>query len=168
MFFHFNLLGIETAEGSSFSQTEISVRQYFADNPEMIEIGYCESGFRQYNLNGEALRGGWLNKMIGVFQLHEDYHRKPAEKLGHNIDTLEGNLAYAKQLYQAEGTRPWMSSANCWQNKVTEAKDVNLTRIDLEQKIVELKRQIYILQIKLLEAKVNELRIRLSLAMKNT
>jgi hypothetical protein len=165
MFFLFNWIGIETAQGSYSNQTEMGVRQYFADSPEMITIAYCESGFRQYGLSGEALRGGWQNKMIGVFQIHEDYHRNAAANLGLNINTLEGNLAYAKHLYQTENTRPWISSANCWKNKVAETNDASLTKNELELKIEKLKRQVYILQIKLLEVKVNELKKRLSLVM---
>jgi len=47
-------------------------------------------------------------------QINEYYHTDKAKKLGLNLRTVEGNLAYAKYLYDKEGTQPWISSSKCW------------------------------------------------------
>ncbi len=91
-----------------------AVQAFFPHAPEMVAIARCESGLRQYDAMGTTLRGGWANKMIGLFQLHETYHRAAARALGYDIDTLLGNILYAKTLYASEGTTPWNSSAHCW------------------------------------------------------
>lgn len=97
----------------SNEDVEASVRSYFAAAPIMIEIARCESKFRQYDSTG-ALYGGYGNKMVGIFQIYEDIHGDYARGLGMDITTLDGNLAYAKHLYEREGTQPWISSSSCW------------------------------------------------------
>lgn len=89
----------------TLAETETAVRSYFADVPAMILIAKCESGFRQYNTNGTPLRGSGL--YIGVFQVDEKIHAGTARGMGMDIYTLDGNLAYAKYLYDQAGTRPW-------------------------------------------------------------
>lgn len=86
----------------------------FPNTPVMVEVARCESGLRHYVGDGTVLRGGLGGKMMGLFQLHETYHRAPARAMGLNIDTLAGNLLYAKHLYAQEGLMPWRSSAHCW------------------------------------------------------
>jgi hypothetical protein len=93
-----------------------AVSVFFKDAPVMVEVARCESGLRQYDEMGKALRGGYGNMMIGLFQLHEQFHRAEAKARGQNIDTLVGNMAYARDLYRTEGTTPWNSSAHCWQS----------------------------------------------------
>jgi peptidoglycan hydrolase-like protein with peptidoglycan-binding domain len=34
--------------------------------------------------------------------------------MGYDINTLAGNIAYARYLYDTEGTGPWLASASCW------------------------------------------------------
>ncbi len=94
--------------------TELYVRHYFADFPVMTKIAYCESRFRQYALGGKILRGEANRADVGVMQINEFYHLERAKKMGLNIYTLDGNLAYARDLYEREGARPWMSSSPCW------------------------------------------------------
>ncbi len=98
---------------------EEAVRTEFADIPVMIDIARCESKFTQFNTTGEPLHGGYQSKMIGVFQIYEDIHAAYAQTLGMDITTLEGNLAYARLLYNREGTQPWMSSFPCWGKEAT-------------------------------------------------
>lgn len=93
---------------------ESRVRQYFANTPVMIEIARCESKFRQYSDSGNPLYGGYGARMVGVFQIYENIHGSFAKEKGMDIQTLEGNLAYGKYLYDREGTQPWMSSFPCW------------------------------------------------------
>ncbi len=100
---------------------EVRVREYFKDIPVMIPIAKCESGFRQFDSNQQPLRGG-TGSMIGVFQIGDEYHRLAAQELGLNIDTLSGNMAYARHLYERDGTDPWLSSFPCWNTGVAEAQ----------------------------------------------
>lgn len=93
---------------------ESKVREFFADTPVMIEIARCESKFRQYSDSGNPLYGGYGARMVGVFQIYENIHGSFAKEKGMDIQTLEGNLAYGKYLYDREGTQPWMSSFPCW------------------------------------------------------
>jgi len=90
------------------------VKEYFADAPIMMEIARCESTYRQSTLQGSVIRGRVNPADVGVMQINEYYHADTAEKLGIDLHTLEGNLAYAKYLYEKEGVRPWKSSQKCW------------------------------------------------------
>lgn len=96
--------------------TEEYVREYFTDIPVMAEIARCESRFRHYVNGGEVLRGEKIPQDRGVMQINEYYHLEDSKKLGFNIYTLEGNVAYARYLYEKQGTRPWRASAKCWGN----------------------------------------------------
>lgn len=93
---------------------EAKVRAYFSDIPVMAEVSRCESHFRQYDKNGDTFRGKVNPKDVGVMQINEYYHLKRAQKLGYDIYTVEGNLAYGRLLYTEQGTQPWISSSPCW------------------------------------------------------
>lgn len=93
---------------------ESAVRAYFAETPVMIEIARCESKFRQHADSGNPLYGGYGGKMVGVFQVYSDIHASFARSIGMDIETLDGNMQYAKYLYEREGTKPWISSFPCW------------------------------------------------------
>ncbi len=113
------LLPAAIAFGQSTSQNqnvEAQVRQYFTDVPSMIEIARCESGFRQYGPDGLVLFDPSYT-MIGVFQISAA-HLPEAYTLGKDVMTPEGNLAYARYLYETNGIDPWMSSFSCWGNAV--------------------------------------------------
>ena len=90
------------------------VREYFKDDPILAEIAKCESTFRQYSALGEVIKGRVNQSDVGVMQINKYYHLKQAEKLGYDLHTAEGNMAYAKALYDREGTKPWNSSSKCW------------------------------------------------------
>ena len=119
-----NYASAQTIEASSTILTTTSsnpnagvaaaVQSYFADIPVMIAIAACESGPRQFASSGAPLYAGTDDEMVGVFQIDESIHYAPALALGFNIDTLAGNLGYARYLYGAEGTGPWISSFGCW------------------------------------------------------
>ncbi len=93
------------------------VREYFEDIPVMIAVAQCESRFRQNDKNGSVLRGEVVREDVGVMQVNETYHKKTADKLGFNLHTMEGNVSYARYLYEKEGTTPWNSSKKCWGKK---------------------------------------------------
>lgn len=90
------------------------VKEYFKDNPIMAKVSWCESRFRQTNKDGSVFRGIVNNDDVGVMQINTHYHLETAKKMGLDIMTLEGNLAYGKYLYEKEGTDPWISSSACW------------------------------------------------------
>lgn len=90
------------------------VREYFKDDPILAEIAQCESTFRQFDKNGNVLRGKVNDDDIGIMQINKHYHEEDAVELGFNIYTLEGNLAYAKWLYGKYGDKPWVHSSKCW------------------------------------------------------
>ena len=100
------LPNIVLAQTSSNEGVEAQVRAYFSDIPVMIDIAYCESGFRQFALNGQVLRGGG-GAYIGIFQINENIHSGNAIYLGYDLKTVQGNMGYARHLYNGSGTNPW-------------------------------------------------------------
>lgn len=96
--------------------TEDTVRTYFADIPIMIEVARCESGFTHIDPATGAVKHGHLNyNDIGVMQINEVYHSADARRMGLDIYDLKDNLAYARHLYEQQGTRPWSASKGCWE-----------------------------------------------------
>lgn len=93
---------------------EAEVREYFKDIPLMVDIARCESHFTQFNTDGSVHRGVVNNLDVGVLQINEYYHLETSKKKGMNIHTLEGNMRYARDLYEREGAQPWSSSKPCW------------------------------------------------------
>jgi len=95
--------------------TEGYVRRYFADIPIMAEVARCESTFRHINpTTGNVLRGRVNSSDVGVMQINTYYHNQTAERLGLDLLDIDDNLAYARYLYEREGTQPWSASRPCW------------------------------------------------------
>ncbi|MEX0917566.1 MAG: hypothetical protein WDZ93_00230 [Candidatus Paceibacterota bacterium] len=94
--------------------TEAVVRQYFEDIPVMIQVARCESTFRHTLSDGSVLKGKVDPADTGVMQINKRYHLKTAEKLGLDLNNLHDNMAYARYLYEKQGTQPWSASAPCW------------------------------------------------------
>ncbi|HTK60377.1 MAG TPA: peptidoglycan-binding domain-containing protein [Candidatus Baltobacteraceae bacterium] len=86
---------------------EARIREAFADAPEMFPIAKCESGIRQFAPDGSVLRGGPGGRYVGIFQIDEPLHTAWAASLGFDILTIDGNIGYARHLYDAKGTKPW-------------------------------------------------------------
>jgi len=80
----------------------------------MIQIARCESQFRHILTDGSVLRGRVDSADTGVMQINARYHGDVAEKLGLDLLNLHDNMAYARNLYERQGTRPWNASAPCW------------------------------------------------------
>lgn len=78
------------------------------------KIAWCESKNRQFDENGAVLRGKVNPLDTGYFQLNKKYHLADSIRLGMDIETLEGNKAYAQHLYETQGTTPWNWSKPCW------------------------------------------------------
>ena len=94
------------------------IKNYYSDDPILVDIARCESAFRQYDKDGNILRGRVNNSDIGVMQINETYHLEKAKSLGFDITTTVGNAAYAKYLYDNEGAAPWSASQKCWAKPV--------------------------------------------------
>lgn len=90
------------------------VTDYFVDIPIMAKVAKCESTYRHVNENGVVRRGKVNKHDIGVMQINELYHGDTAKEMGLNIYSLEGNVKYARYLYEKQGVKPWKSSSPCW------------------------------------------------------
>ncbi len=107
-------VSVENTVDARALTTVEKVSQYFDDLQIMIDIARCESHFRQVDMKGNIFRGEKNRFDVGVMQINESYHLKESKKLGYDIYTLEGNMAYARYLYEKEGARPWLASSQCW------------------------------------------------------
>ncbi len=84
----------------------------------MVSIARCESTFRHTLEDGSVVRGKVDGADTGVMQINRRYHEERAEELGYNLKDFYGNLAYARNLYEAQGTQPWNASSPCWRKTV--------------------------------------------------
>ena len=91
------------------------VAHYFAKEPIMVSIAECESHFHQYDADGSVYHGQINHDDLGVMQINEYYQGDTAKQLGFDLNTLQGNVAYAQYLYEKQGTQPWTSSSPCWE-----------------------------------------------------
>jgi len=110
---------LETTEPKK--DVEAFVRSYFQDIPVMISIAKCESTFMHTLADGSVIKGKVDNADTGVMQINLRYHEARAKAMGLNVHKLEDNLAYARNLYEEQGTKPWNSSAACWQKTLAAA-----------------------------------------------
>lgn len=91
------------------------VKKTYANEPILIDIARCESSFRQYDgTTGGILHGKADADDIGVMQINEKYQLDKALSAGYDIDTVEGNVAYAQYLFDNQGAAPWKASESCW------------------------------------------------------
>lgn len=141
-----------------------AVQKEFEDVPAMVEIARCESKFRQFTDSGNVFYGGYGNQMIGIFQFYESVHSGTASRLGHDLGTIEGNIAYARYLYEMEGLSPWNSSKSCWEHALSthvaktqvEVLSAKPTREELEAQLEKLQKIVALLTT-LLELKASGL-----------
>lgn len=98
----------------SVSETEGIVREYFKDIPVMVAVAKCESHFQHTLSDGSILKGRVDSADTGVMQINKRYHGAKALELGLDLNNLYDNMAYARHLYEDQGTRPWNASAPCW------------------------------------------------------
>ncbi|MDB5259244.1 MAG: hypothetical protein JWO73_452 [Candidatus Taylorbacteria bacterium] len=109
---------IQTIDANSPVGRSLSYRQkvqeYFKNEPILIEVARCESEFRQFKKDGTVIRGIVNNQDVGIMQINEKYHLAASKALGYDIYSVEGNLAYARYIYEEQGAAPWVSSSPCW------------------------------------------------------
>jgi hypothetical protein len=84
------------------------------DSKLAVKIAFCESRLTQFDSDGKVLRGKQNPQDVGIFQINEKYHLEASQKLGYDIYTTEGNIAYGLYLLKKEGSRPWAWSKSCW------------------------------------------------------
>ena len=99
---------------STSSEIAAYVRNEYKDTPILIDIARCESANRQYDKDGNLLRGIVNHDDVGVMQINEKYHADEALNLGYDIYSVKGNVAFGKYLYEKSGAQPWVSSSKCW------------------------------------------------------
>ncbi|PIR84274.1 hypothetical protein COU16_01605 [Candidatus Kaiserbacteria bacterium CG10_big_fil_rev_8_21_14_0_10_47_16] len=80
----------------------------------MIQVARCESQYRQTLADGSVLRGKVDSADMGVMQINERYHGAKAKELGLDLTNIYDNMAYARYLYEKQGTQPWSASSACW------------------------------------------------------
>ena len=84
------------------------------NNPTLYAIATCESNLTQF-VNGKVLVSRTSDK--GIFQINW-VHWQEATGLGFNLNTLDGNIKFAKYLYAKNGTSDWRPSRGCWKPKI--------------------------------------------------
>jgi len=89
------------------------VEDVFGNDHVMVDVARCESGFRQFYAGGGILINV-ESDAVGVYQLLDSWHNNIADNMGMDIYTVEGNVDYAKVLYEADGLKPWSPSSLCW------------------------------------------------------
>jgi hypothetical protein len=105
------------------SSVEAQVKSYFSDVPTLIYIAQCESNFTQFNSDGSVFRGVINPADVGVMQINQYYNGESAQRLDYDIKSLEGNMAFARYLYNTYGTKPWSASQKCWAPKIVSASN---------------------------------------------
>ncbi len=108
------------------SDIQKKVETVFAEAPVMVAVAKCESGFRQFYDSGNVFRGG-SGRYIGVFQIDENLHKNPASAIGFDIYTVDGNLGYAKYLYEKQGANPWKNCSNKYYGTETASPSATTT-----------------------------------------
>jgi hypothetical protein len=84
----------------------------------MIHIARCESTFRHTLADGTVLTGRVDSDDTGVMQINKRYHGKRAKELGLDLSDMYDNMAFARDLYERQGTQPWSASAPCWSESI--------------------------------------------------
>lgn len=120
----------EVSEEYSTMDIKEMVEEEFGDNHPMVAVARCESSFRQFDNGGDPLRNP-ESDAIGVFQILEGLHEEPADKLGFDIFTAEGNIGYARKLYDSFGLTPWSPSSLCWDDGSIDT--TNPSGVELQQ-----------------------------------
>lgn len=101
----------------STSTIRLILEREFVEDPRLVDVARCESRFRQWDSQGNPLRGEINPKDVGVMQINEKYWLAESIKLGHDIYTLEGNIEMAKHILKVQGINAWSWSSHCHLHK---------------------------------------------------
>jgi len=79
------------------------------------KIIQCESGWRQFDKNGNLL----VSKKgdVGLFQISQKYHLENSKKLDYDISDWKDNLRFGVFLYKKDGSIYWNWSKRCWNSE---------------------------------------------------
>lgn len=102
-------------EATSTPNYKTPVRPKIEATDTLLErIAICESGGHQFNPDGSVVHGKLHYADTGKWQINAAVHLQESISMKMDINTLEGNTAFAKYLYRTQGTAPWLPSKNCW------------------------------------------------------
>lgn len=88
--------------------------------PTLKRICSCESTGRpdneprQFDSDGNVLRGIINPLDTGMCQINLKYHEATAIRMGLDLETAYGNASYANWLFDTQGATPWEWSRSCW------------------------------------------------------
>ncbi len=108
---------------------KVSHREILKLNRILVPVCSCESTGsvkrppKQFNSDGSVIRGKINKNDIGECQINIEKkygHLQMAKKLGFDIYTKNGNIAYANWLFKKYGTSPWKWSRPCWSSAVNQ------------------------------------------------
>lgn len=85
----------------------------------MLQVAECESGARQFTPDGSVVKNP-ITPDYGIFQINKGNFGE-AKRLGFDVFTLEGNIGYARYLYEQRGLHDWMASSKCWSHSGSKA-----------------------------------------------
>ena len=107
--------GVSTSVSAEESKSINAKPQDDDGVPAVLErIAFCESRGRQFDENGDVVRGEHNPDDIGKYQINLEHWGADAKKLNYDLFTEEGNRAMALELYRRLGTKPWIWSKPCW------------------------------------------------------
>jgi hypothetical protein len=109
------LLAAHIATTIATTSPKAHIEAVFGTSSPMVAIAQCESSLRQFEAPNHVLRGRQVESDVGIFQVNVEYHGSKAKEMGINLYTLDGNIQYAKYLYDRNGTKDWLASRRCWQ-----------------------------------------------------
>ena len=102
------LLLATNVQAESLNSAQLSIKEKISqifENRRMIDIGYCESHFRQFDAKGQPLMSNTSD--VGVMQINQ-VHWKRAKSLGLDIfNSVEDNIYMAKIIYEEQGIGAW-------------------------------------------------------------
>lgn len=107
-------LGATTIEPLKVYADREVIKEVSVFPPILEKICQAESGGRQFNKNGDVLRGAVNKSDIGYCQLQETIWNDKARKMGYDIYTEQGNKDMALWIFNHYGSEPWYLSKKNW------------------------------------------------------
>src|SRR3990167_10407712 len=109
---------IKKVEAAEASKEELDVNSLESKilevlPPVFVKIAKCE-GWPHWDESGKVIKGKINPLDTGLFQINLKYNGAKAKELGHDVFSLEGNLAMTKYLYEKNGLSDWRHSKSCW------------------------------------------------------
>lgn len=80
----------------------------------LLKVAQCESGLTQFNPDGSVIHGKVHPPDTGIFMINRAVHQEEADRMGLDLDTVEGNTKFALYLYYKNGLKDWEPSKSCW------------------------------------------------------